>query len=531
MRGNNEIRLSRSGKAWICDCPMSHHNIPRVAGLVWHKVVKGKWATEDPFSACLLFNYADEFTKPQLQPYLDERRLRLAMSKATNSPNKYPSPTDLTYRNFQCAGIDFLIHVPFAWLADEMGLGKTIEVIGLLNALTPESVLIVCPASLKINWRNELYRWLTDIRSIGIVGNGNKVPLDDIVIVNYDRLRKCEQDLASRKWDIIIGDESHCLKNSKAQRTRAFMKLHAERQILMTGTPLLNRPEELWTSLKWLDPERWQNWFYFAQRYCGATRQRGRIVTVGGTNLGELNKKMRSSIMLRRIKKDVLKELPPKVRQIIEFPCYDNSLIKDELTAWSEYERHRKLLEELRKSAEILTNEEEYRARVRSLTESMRVHFTELAKMRKAVAMYKMPTLIAHLKSVCSEHKVVCFAYHRGLIEGIVGAFPEHCLIYGGTNQNSRQDIVNRFQNTNVPIFVGSMKAAGVGLNLFSSSHVVFCEQEWTPAIITQAEDRCHRIGQNDVVLVQHLVLEGSLDARMARMCVEKQEVIDRVLK
>ena len=181
----------------------------------------------------------------------------IVASRATNAVADIPVPAGLAYLPYQLAGINLLRERHNALLADEMGLGKTIQVIGLLNAEPAiKRVLIVCPASLKLNWLRELTKWLTTPREIGIV-NG-VFPQTDIVIINYDILTRHRAGLMAQTWDLMVADKSHKIKNDKAQRTRALLgkwsrdkdelqlPVQAKRKIFVTGTPIANRPVELW---------------------------------------------------------------------------------------------------------------------------------------------------------------------------------------------------------------------------------------------------------------------------------------------
>jgi SWI/SNF-related matrix-associated actin-dependent regulator 1 of chromatin subfamily A len=206
-----------------------------------------------------------------------------------------------------------------------MGLGKSIQICGLLNHC-PEirSVLIVCPASLKINWARELGRWLCDKipRSILIVGDTQKKkPVeksDDIVIVNYDLLA-LRHEYLRREWDLVVFDEGHYLKNREARRTQFAKELAqtSRRKVILTGTPLLNQPWELWSLLNLLEPGRWQSFYRFAHRYCDPVKTQWGWDFSGASNQEELSLLLRERYMLRRRKKDVLPQLPQVTCQII----------------------------------------------------------------------------------------------------------------------------------------------------------------------------------------------------------------------
>ena len=198
------------------------------------------------------------------------------------------------------------------------------------------------------------------------------------------------------------------------------------------------------------------------------------------------------------------------------------------------YEMSQARLQSLRAAvaaADASEDREGYREAVEALQKGQAVEFASISEQRHQVALAKVPAVIAHLTDQVEQGKVICFAHHLDVVAAIHDAFPGSVVVTGQTSLEARQQAVDTFQNDpNCRLFVGNIRAAGVGLTLTASSHVVFAELDWTPANLSQAEDRAHRIGQHDSVLVQHLVLEGSLDASMAQMLIAKQEVIDRSL-
>ena len=212
-------------------------------------------------------------------------------SQAINAPEGYdiPVPEGLSYLPYQRGGIKALAERRSALLADPMGLGKTIQICGLLNKLPDElrTVLIVVKASLKLNWRNELSKWLVIPRRIDVVNGGKEqIPADpDIVVVNYDVLSKHSEKLTSRIWDCVVFDESHYLKNPKAARTIHALKIRARRRYALTGTPVPNRPIEIQPILGYLDPENFDDFFSFAKRYADAYRSRFGWDFTGSSNL------------------------------------------------------------------------------------------------------------------------------------------------------------------------------------------------------------------------------------------------------
>jgi SWI/SNF-related matrix-associated actin-dependent regulator 1 of chromatin subfamily A len=444
------------------------------------------------------------------------------------------SPSGLSYLPYQRIGIEFILRHKGALLADDMGLGKTCQAIGVINSdPTVHSVLIICPASVKAVWKAELSRWLNPARqlSISIIDSTQWKPAD-IVIINYDRLHQHETELCTRAWDLIVPDECHYLKSAHTRRTGIATRLRAERRLALSGTPLLNRPRELLPVLTWLDPVIWPKvkWHEFGLRYCGACWNGFGWEYNGATHLEELSRVLRSTVMLRRTKAEVLQELPPKFRSVVEIsPGTDlEGLIREELAAFE------KQLKQERTS-------ESYRDAVRNTRrfspDGENGREDNLARIRHKVALAKVPLVVRFVEELFASGsgKLVLFAHHRDVIEQLQMQLVQYgpVTLYGGTSTKGRFEAVERFQtDPNIKVFIGNIQAAGVGITLApASSHCIFAELSWVPAEMTQAEDRLHRIGARDNVLVQHLVLEGSLDALMIRRLIKKQEILFRVLE
>lgn len=302
------------------------------------------------------------------------------------------------------------------------------------------------------------------------------------------------------------------------------------------------RPIELHNIISDLDPV-WENFMGYAKRYADAHQVSiGRHTHwdfSGASNLDELQRKLRETIMVRRLKEDVLTELPAKVRQVIEMiPESDaaQALVRDEAEFWT---TSRAKLEALR--AEVETAKEDpdaYRAAAARLREYDEISFTEISRMRHETAVAKVPQVVDHLAEAMGDdeaYKIIVAAHHRDVIDQIRSAGVERgwrpVILTGAENTDERQAAVDAFQNNPaVRLFIGSITAAGVGITLTASSHVVFAELDWVPGNISQMEDRAHRIGQRDSVLVQHLVLSGSIDAKMIETIISKQDLIDSSL-
>ena len=436
----------------------------------------------------------------------------IADSQATDADIDIPVPAGLSYLPYQRAGIAYAIKRSSTLIGDEMGLGKTIQAIGVINATAPKTVLVVCPASLKINWKNEMTKWLVADRDIQIVnGGGEQIPANpDVIIINYDVLSKHKDAINARTWDLVIMDEAHYIKNNTAARTKVAVGIKANRKVVLTGTPITNRPIELQPIAGYLDPVTFGNYFKFGVRYAGAHQINIGRKTVwdfnGSSNLDELQRVLRQSFMIRRKKDEVLKELPEKVRQIIVLPNSDYS-------------------DQIKKEFETLADAVDE-------TSSEDIEFEQMSGVRHETALAKVNDVVTHVAAI--DHQVVVMAHHKDVVDGIKAgleaAGKSVVTLTGDCNQAHRQNSVETFQAGNADVFIGTIGAAGVGITLTSASHVVFAELDWVPGNMSQAEDRCHRIGQDSSVLVQHLVVDGSIDARLAQVLVGKQRVLDKAL-
>jgi len=398
-----------------------------------------------------------------------------------------------------------------------------------------------------LNWKRELEKWLTRQMSIEIA-NGKTLGMSDIVIINYDILKKHSTFLRSKTWDILIVDESHYIKNPKALRTvevlgkrdrdpeKVIQPIPSRKVLFMTGTPILNRPIELWPILRYTGTP-WTNWKNYVERYCNGYQTKYGWNVSGASNLGELQEKLRSSLMIRRLKKDVLPELPAKRRQVIEIPGNDASgIIEEEQT---EFARNKERLSSLQAAVQLAKaseGEEDYKKAVQALRGGYQAMFVEMSLIRHKLAVAKVPYLAEMiLDTLESVDKLIVFLHHRDAIQELrkwlEGKGVKVVLLIGDQSSEERQKSVDSFQNDpEVKVFIGSIMAAGVGITLTAASHVIFGELDWVPGNITQAEDRCHRIGQSESVLIQHVVFEGSLDVEIAKRIVEKQDIIDKAL-
>jgi SNF2 family DNA or RNA helicase len=554
-----KIKYLDSG-IWVADSSFGEKDALKAAGFWFHGAsgcrfapskckacqarLVNKWWTFKPEAANKLIQYCDDAAKTALGGH----RKAVEASEAVDASLDIPCPEGLAYRGFQKAGIAFAASHPNTLLADEMGLGKSIQAIGLINLKGYKSVLIIVPASLKLNWRRELEKWLTEPHTISVIdGKATAASEANIVIVNYDRLKdRVLADITARTWDLMIVDECHYAKNPDAQRTKRVLGFYdrktktkvpglvdrAKNKLFLTGTPILNRPIELQPVAGALCPSQFGNFFIYAKRYCSAFETKYGWDFTGSSNLDELQARLRSSIMIRRLKKDVLQELPDKQRAIIEVDANGMSdLIEEENNFWSDSGGED--LDQLRLDIDLASaagDNETYNTMVAKLDSSLKIAFEDMAAYRHKLAVAKIPAVIDHCDGLLEGglEKLVIFCHHHDVTNALRDHYKETCVVLDGTTPNEqRQVMVDTFQNdANIKVFIGGIKAAGVGITLTAASHVVFAELDWVPANITQAEDRCHRIGQQNSVTIQHLVVNGSLDVKLAQTLLWKQQLI-----
>jgi len=410
---------------------------------------------------------------------------------------------------FQRAGLEFLeMTGGRAIIADDMGLGKTIESLSYLQ-IHPElrPAIIVCPASVKFNWRNEINQWLTTTENVVVVNKKEDISKASIIIINYDILGKWLPVLSGK---IVIFDESHMLKNSKATRTKAAVELsqRVNHIIELTGTPLLNRPVELFSQLNIVNPKAYPAFFPFAKKYCNAHETKFGWDFTGSSRIKELAEELRV-FMIRRTKEQVLTELPPKRRSKVLLPISNR---KDYDSAFAEFKAWR------------AAEEKPYYEHVLRWIESLKQYCTK-GKLEAGKLWVK--------EFLETGNKLVLFATHKETIDFFIQEFKDCAVkIDGSTSQAERERAVYLFQkDEGTRLFIGNIKAAGIGITLTSASNVAFIEMDWSPALHDQAEDRCNRIGQKTSVNCYYLLAENTFDEDICRMLENKSEVIDQVLE
>ena len=407
--------------------------------------------------------------------------------------------------------------------ADSMGLGKSAQAIAYIKHRDLGRVLIVSPASVKFVWFNEISKW-TNMKRVMIDSKTDLSTIGPEVrcwIINYDVLRKHHAQLSKIHFDAIIGDEAQYIKSINAIRTRAFRSLsrNVNQVLLLSGTPLLSRPAELYSLLNIIDPGTWNNWYDFARRYCDAHQTRFGWDTTGTSHEDELHNKIKK-YFIRRKKEEVLKELPPKV--FVDVPVKLSPDVSKEYSEASSNFAMYLRQHSGKQPAEIAkTMQAEKLARLNAL--------------RQLNARGKVDTAIEMVENIIeSGEKVIVFSSFNEPIERLQKHFGGKCVVVTGkTPMADRQLAVEAFQtDKNVRIFLGGIKSAGVGLTLTAASAVMFVDFSWNPADMQQAQDRACRIGQTAKhVMIYQLFAMDTIDEDMKDTLDFKQMVFDQIIE
>lgn len=463
---------------------------------------------------------------------------------------------------FQRAGIRFAMHVLSELdqqgflVADEMGLGKTIQGLGIIKLLDLFPFVVICPASLKNNWCREARTWIGGSR---IAHCGRQVfsltfmgfeSLCDGAVVNYNvqTLRKWKSELVTLKPKAIILDEMHNLKNGSAQQTKEvqeIIELTGAKVIGLSGTPVVNRPAEFWQLAEILGQHD-----KLAPTFSKYMEQYG---TNDERRLHQLNLAARQHFMVRRLKKDVLPDLPPKLRDAVVL----------DLDNWDEYDQTEADIADY--FATKKSESEAFEKKVREAWDDLTRHVQEEPITltwdqflhRAKVEQYGISYAIASaneellrweaLKSVAvkgklkaafdwidtfldsTDEKIVLFIWHNDVGKQVASRYG--CdLINGDMPVDRRQSAVDRFQNDpTARVICGNLQAMGEGLTLTAASTVAFLELGWNPKQMGQAEDRCHRIGQKDTVNVHWLVAENTIEDEIAGIIQSKMRIVDAI--
>jgi len=406
-------------------------------------------------------------------------------------------------------------------LADEPGLGKTFQAIELFNRLKLMNMLLICKASIKTNWYRRLEENLDwPFIDIQIVNKKTEDIHGDVVIVNYDLIIHSHifWQLKKRNWGLLVCDEAHYLKNQEAKRTKAILAkngiIHScLRSLMMTGTPVLSRPSELYPMLKVLAPQviaPYNDYWSYAKRYCDAWMDGFGFNDKGASHTDELNKKLREHYMIRRTWNDVETQLPKRRYEMVFVD--QTAGVAPSLRQLENFERrhfhHQKL------------DPGEH-----------------LASLRRKTAEIKVEACLDQIKEyIESSGKIVIFAYHHCVIERLSHELKGFGVVVltGSTGNSLRQRAIDDFIKTpEIRVFIGQIQAAGEGIDGLQGvcHNILFVETSWVPAEISQAIARLWRLGQTKRVLIRFLVWANSVEEHMLRVALDKVQTIREIVK
>ncbi len=486
---------------------------------------------DNPYAVLCFYDEADAGAKQRL----DSMKADFDRSWLTEG-KPFSAKGDKSYLPYQNAGIAYGIDKRNVLIGDEPGLGKTVQAIGIANELQCDRILVIVPASIRLNWHRELNNWYKGDPNIQVFKNskGGFRPGANIGIFSYELAKHpgLHAAIMAEKWDMLVIDEAHYLKTEDAGRTRAVFgggmgpfrdNYIADRIgksiVSLTGTPLPNRPRECYTIAKALCPEAfdWMSFDDFVYRFnpsATITNSDGDIISVEKKGrLPELQARLRSNFMIRRLKKDVLKDLPDK--------RYEFTYIEPD-----------------GRIQDVLQRESLLDFNIDDLKNPFADIWGMISTLRREMGEAKVPRVVEHMKfllDIMELPKVVLFAHHRTVMDRLEFELEKYGVVAvrGGMSMFAKDKSVQGFQHDpDKRIFLGQMDSAGFGIDGLQKvcSNVVFAEPAWTPGTNEQAVDRCHRIGQHDNVLAQFLVVEGSLDERVLAKMLGKYDTIHNSL-
>jgi hypothetical protein len=516
---NAVVTFDRASARWVCDSPAT----ARWEGFT--QDAAGLWITSNPRIAARLRGYADDSAEMAVQ-----RASLLTLPPFPMEPlPAIPSPPGLAFVPEQIVGVHAAATRTGLLIADEMGVGKTGQGLGLINLTRPRHVLVVAPAKLVHNWLREATAWLVDrtatlwraprrhpiIIAAGpppLPDVGITAPLPPVLIVSYESLHRAAALLA-QDWDLVIADEIQENLNRRSRRGRAFYNhslAHAKRRLALTGTPIWNRPQDLFSTLNWLAPDIFTSAKVFHRLY-GVTDLE-KISTQRRARLEWLGKLLRQRLMIRRLKEDVMTELPPLRRELVfvDVP-----------------------LDQLRRIAALDSDAADLLEREKDGVQTMaeRAHMlTVIQRLRKETFAAKLPRIEADLaERLRAPAPLILFIRHREHATHFK-AFIEKLghtatLVTGHVSPRQRQLNVNAFQAGLYHVAIASLDAGGTGYTMTAAAEIWCLELDWTVPKLQQMEARAHRRGQILEVITRYYVIDRTIDARIARTLVVKADL------
>lgn len=511
------------------------NSVKQIPGVTWDSKTKA-WkapitSVEDAVEFCRRFDlHVPDDLESHAEAVMERGQLLIDASRATTADVEVG---DLPLLPYQKAGVAYALNAKRCFIADDMGLGKTIQSIATIESANAYPVVVVCPPSLVLNWKAEYEKWLPE-RRVEVVKDRKRFPEKgtyDVVVLGWSNIAHWEQQAKSHQ--ALIADESHYAKSYDAKRTKAVVKVAKTVPddgyvLALTGTPVTNRPAEYAAQLEMMGrlSDLGGKWGFY-RRYCAAYRDRwGQWHIDGNSNLDELNNKLRSSCYVRRVKEQVLDDLPP-VRHAPLVLAGDTAPMADYRRAEADIVKY--LIERAEEIAvELGISVKSAKVRARMAAESNE-HLVRLSVLRRLAARAKMNAIVEWVQQVNDEgRKVVVAAHHREIVSELAHKFGG-LKIQGGQDVAEVEEHKRRFQELPVeqaPVIVLSIQAAKTGHTLTAAQDVLFCELPWNWADVEQTYSRCHRLGQKGSVTATYMLAANTVDEDIYDLVQRKRDVV-----
>lgn len=478
------------------------------------------------------------FDMPIVQDMIDEKSFENdfmgskdffeGINKLTEENIDYPK-LNATLRDYQKYGYKWLKYLTDnnlgACLADDMGLGKTLQAIALLTNLHEEKKkksMVIMPKSLIYNWENEIKRFSPKLKVgvyYGINRDFSSLKKVDIILTTYGTIRNDIENLLEQKFDLLVLDESQNIKNINSQTTKAVLLLNAKKRVALSGTPIENNLLELYSLFRFLNPEMFGSVQEFTNDYIVPIQKYSDTSTIE-----ELRKKI-YPFLLRRVKKEVLADLPDKIEKLVYVD------MNDEHRRFYE-ERRKYYYSLLEKNTSSQGNFDKFFV-LQAINELRHIVSSPELESKKIISSKKEVLIENVIEAIENNHKVLVFVNYLSSIESICDSLKENKIKYlkmtGQTKD--RQNLVDKFQNdSRYKVFVMTLKTGGVGLNLVSADTIFIYDPWWNTTVENQAIDRAYRLGQDKTVFAYKMIMRNTIEEKILKLQEIKNKLLDDLI-
>ena len=478
------------------------------------------------------------FDMPIVQDMIDEKTFENdfmgnkdffeGINKLPKENIEYPK-LNATLRDYQKYGYKWLKYLTDnnlgACLADDMGLGKTLQAIALLSNLHQEKKkksMVIMPKSLIYNWENEIKKFAPKLK-VGVYYGINRdflaLKKTDVILTTYGTIRNDIVNLLEQKFDLLILDESQNIKNINSQTTKAILLLNAKKRVALSGTPIENNLLELYSLFRFLNPEMFGSVQQFTNNYIVPIQKYSDISTIE-----ELKKKI-YPFLLRRVKKEVLEDLPDKIEKLVYVD------MNDEHRRFYE-ERRKYYYSLLEKNTSSQGNFDKFFV-LQAINELRHIVSSPELESKKIISSKKEVLIENVVEAIENDHKVLVFVNYLSSIESICDSLKENKIKYlkmtGQTKD--RQTLVDKFQNdSRYKVFVMTLKTGGVGLNLVSADTIFIYDPWWNTTVENQAIDRAYRLGQDKTVFAYKMIMRNTIEEKILKLQEIKNKLLDDLI-